>query len=246
MKKIPKRQIFPMGAVRDFERIVFSFLDANLFGTEYVRIATRIEAQRFDVKKPTPGEINSITKKAQKIWLKKVKKLKLLKPLERTWKVNKDTFYVNFKKFKPVSVDPITDTPKISKAINAASKISIAKIKSIGIEHHEAIRAQLLKSHLGGPRVELEKFILERVDVTKSKAKFIARDQISKLNGELSRIQQTQNGIHSYSWSTSLDGRVRDTHAEKNGVEFRWDSPPEDTGHPGEDYQCRCIPEPIF
>ena len=31
---------------------------------------------------------------------------------------------------------------------------------------------------------------------------------------------------------------------EKDGKTFRWDTPPDDTGHPGEDYGCRCTAEP--
>ncbi len=47
-----------------------------------------------------------------------------------------------------------------------------------------------------------------------------------------------------YIWRTVGDGRVRSSHAERNGKVFSWEDPPED-GHPGEAYNCRCWAEDI-
>lgn len=46
-----------------------------------------------------------------------------------------------------------------------------------------------------------------------------------------------------YIWRTRGDGKVRASHAANNGRIFSWDNPPA-TGHPGEDYNCRCTAEP--
>lgn len=46
-----------------------------------------------------------------------------------------------------------------------------------------------------------------------------------------------------YIWRTQGDGKVRSSHAANNGRIFSWDDPPA-TGHPGEDYGCRCTAEP--
>ncbi len=46
-----------------------------------------------------------------------------------------------------------------------------------------------------------------------------------------------------YIWRTSGDNKVRASHAANSGKIFAWDNPPE-TGHPGEDYNCRCTAEP--
>ena len=48
-----------------------------------------------------------------------------------------------------------------------------------------------------------------------------------------------------YIWRTQSDGKVRQSHAANDGKIFSWDEPPE-TGHPGEDYGCRCIAEPYY
>lgn len=56
-------------------------------------------------------------------------------------------------------------------------------------------------------------------------------------------IEQQEEGYTRYIWRTSGDNRVRSSHAANNGRVFAWDSPPP-TGHPGEDYGCRCRAEP--
>ncbi len=55
-------------------------------------------------------------------------------------------------------------------------------------------------------------------------------------------LKQTHPTTH-YIWRTRRDGKVRPSHAANNGKIFAWDTPPP-TGHPGEDYGCRCTAEP--
>lgn len=77
-----------------------------------------------------------------------------------------------------------------------------------------------------------------------ARVRLIARDQTSKAIGNLNHVRQKEAGIERYVWSTSKDERVRPTHQVKEGMIFRWDIPPDDTGHPGHDYQCRCVAIP--
>lgn len=60
----------------------------------------------------------------------------------------------------------------------------------------------------------------------------------------LSLKQQARPTTH-YIWRTRGDDRVRPSHAANDGKIFAWDDPPR-TGHPGEDYGCRCIAEPYL
>lgn len=97
---------------------------------------------------------------------------------------------------------------------------------------------------------ELEDLIRERADVSLSRANLIATDQTLKLNSSLMRARHEAAGIDRYTWSTSLDERVRPMHAELEGEEFRYDDPPVtnedgDTNNPGDDYRCRCVAAPI-
>ncbi len=61
--------------------------------------------------------------------------------------------------------------------------------------------------------------------------------------GELSLKAAQEHPTTHYVWRTRGDGKVRATHAANNGRIFSWDNPPP-TGHPGEDYNCRCTAEP--
>ena len=81
---------------------------------------------------------------------------------------------------------------------------------------------------------------------TKKRAKLIARDQTQKVNAAVTQGRQSNLGVTEYIWRTSSDERVRESHKSKNGKRFRWDSPPADTGHPGQDIQCRCVAEPVI
>jgi SPP1 gp7 family putative phage head morphogenesis protein len=102
-----------------------------------------------------------------------------------------------------------------------------------------------------GLRVEvLQAKLVERGNVSESRAALIARDQTLKLNAALTKHRQTAAGVDQYRWSTSKDERVRPGHAELEGELFDWSDPP-DTGdgelnHPGEDYQCRCLAIPYI
>ncbi|MBL6927817.1 MAG: hypothetical protein ISR44_01485 [Rhodospirillales bacterium] len=45
-----------------------------------------------------------------------------------------------------------------------------------------------------------------------------------------------------YTWRTVQDGKVRSSHADREGKVFLWTKPPKG-GHPGEDFNCRCWAE---
>jgi SPP1 gp7 family putative phage head morphogenesis protein len=78
----------------------------------------------------------------------------------------------------------------------------------------------------------------------KNRAELIARDQTGKFYGNLNQLRQRELGIDEYIWRTARDERVRPSHREKEGKTFKWSEPPADTGHPGQDFQCRCTAEP--
>lgn len=104
----------------------------------------------------------------------------------------------------------------------------------------------------GTPSKTIVQEIQDSYGVDKNKARFMARDQLAKLNGDITRHQQMDAGVSKYRWSTSGDSRVRDDHKELDGKVFSWDDPPivdKKTGrraHPMEDFNCRCVAIPIF
>lgn len=98
----------------------------------------------------------------------------------------------------------------------------------------------------GSSSANIAKDIQKRFNTSKSYSKVLARDQVGKVNGQLAELRQTNLGVGSYIWRTSRDERVRFSHRLHDGKTFKWNNPPADTGHPGQDYNCRCYPEPVF
>lgn len=59
-------------------------------------------------------------------------------------------------------------------------------------------------------------------NLSKNRAKFIARDQVAKLNGRLTRHRNLALGITEYKWLTSSDERVRESHKVLEGKICSW------------------------
>lgn len=110
----------------------------------------------------------------------------------------------------------------------------------------QATRLQtVLTANIGVRHEDIAEQIQAVTGVSESRADLIARDQVLKLNADISRNRQTSAGITRYVWTTSGDERVREEHAALEGQIFSWDSPPP-PGHPGEDIQCRCTAYPLI
>lgn len=133
----------------------------------------------------------------------------------------------------------------VADAIARARDENIALVENAHRAYAANVREIIGNPDNFGLRVEtLKDKLLERGDVSESRAELIARDQTLKLNGEIARTRQQAAGVEKYVWSTSQDDRVREEHAALEGQVFEWSSPPE-PGHPGEDFQCRCVAIPV-
>jgi SPP1 gp7 family putative phage head morphogenesis protein len=130
------------------------------------------------------------------------------------------------------------------------SRVNARLIKTIDSRYWDDV-AEVTREAVGrGIQTrELSALLQERYKVSESRAKLIARDQISKLNADITEQKQTSLGVEEYWWVTSHDERVRPTHRNLDGTLQRWDSPPvsETNGernHPGQAVSCRCSARP--
>lgn len=154
----------------------------------------------------------------------------------------------------------IADMPGIDDMIDEWIKAHVRLIKGAitgELEDPDVTRSLIgdIKRHVTdaarrGDRVEtLRNVLLERYNVSQSRADLIARDQTLKLNGQITKKRQTDAGIREYRWNTSRDDRVRPTHRDLHNTTQSWNNPPRVAPgryeHPGGDYQCRCIAVPI-
>lgn len=143
--------------------------------------------------------------------------------------------------------DVTLDEPWLEDKIQTFTEENVQLITSIGQDQHDDVKELVLREINAGTRVEeIQDMIRERFDVSESRANLIGRDQTNKYHGDLNRSRQVEAGINKYRWRGVMDERERDSHVEKEGEVYSWDDPPADTGHPGEDYQCRCWAEPII
>lgn len=138
---------------------------------------------------------------------------------------------------------------------------NVRMIKSIPVESLGKMRETIRQGFVRGMTItDIQKAIQKEFGETRKKARMLARDQISTLNAQISKLQQQDAGCTKYRWSTSKDSRVRECHKDLDGKIFSWDDPPEMwyetkkagrvyTGrrcHPGEDFVCRCVAIPVF
>lgn len=146
-----------------------------------------------------------------------------------------------------IDISPVLNqSGPILDAMKAATKANIELITSIPDQYFGKLGEAVSKNMEAGMRFEDLAKEVERIgDVTESRAKLIARDQTSKMNGAFNEARQTSLGIDRYVWQTSGDERVREEHQANDGQVFSWNDPPA-TGHPGEDINCRCVAVPYF
>jgi SPP1 gp7 family putative phage head morphogenesis protein len=89
------------------------------------------------------------------------------------------------------------------------------------------------------PREELAKQLQERLGIAHNRARFIARDQTTKLAAALDRMRQQEAGMDRYRWRHSGKLHPRPEHVARDGKIFRWSDPPAG-GHPGTEPNCGC------
>jgi SPP1 gp7 family putative phage head morphogenesis protein len=145
-----------------------------------------------------------------------------------------------------LGVDAFQREPWLNQELNSFVKENVGLITKMEEDLLSDVEGTMQRSiRAGESSGNVAKKIQERVNVSKSRAKLIARDQVGKLNGQLTELRQTNIGVEKYIWRTAEDERVRESHKRNNGKKFSWDKPPS-TGHPGQDIQCRCWAEPDF
>ncbi len=145
-----------------------------------------------------------------------------------------------------LNVNVLLDQPYLEDTIDSFIESNVSLIKTIPDEHFRRVETLVRENVLNGRSTrEITDLIKREFEISKNKAKLIARDQVGKLYGKLTELRYKEIGIDRYRWSTSRDERVRSTHKTRHGTVRSWDKPPAD-GHPGIPIQCRCVAIPIF
>ena len=167
--------------------------------------------------------------------------------VDRTDQQNKQRFYKALESAVGIDLQSIIQNEDLEDILVATTRENVGLIRSIPEEYFKKIETVVFtQTTQGDTASSMIKQIQKIGKVTSNRAKPIARVQTSKLNSALNQQRQQNLGVEEYIWRTSGDDRVRDNHASKNGKVFKWNDPPKDTGHPGQDIQCRCVAQPII
>lgn len=211
--------------------------------------AVRAQEQRF-VRK-----LQAIDRKLAQILPEEITgKLQVEQLFDRSlWKVDKE-----FRK----TVENITVAPQLTDA--ARKRIADEWqtnmrlwVKDFTESEITKLRKGIQKSAFAGNRYESAvKTIQDSYDVSKNKAKFLARQETSLLMTKFKETRYVDAGVEWYQWgcvSGSKNHPVRPWHKALEGKRFRWDDPPITTkagepirrNNPGQDYNCRCFAKPL-
>lgn len=146
-----------------------------------------------------------------------------------------------------ISLGRIIGQEKMQPTLEAAVAENVSLITSIPDQYYKDLSGIVMRNITAG---ETADSIVDQIQAltgtTRNRAKLIARDQTAKTNAAINQTRQESLGVTEYVWQTAEDNRVRPTHAAHNGKIFRWDDPPKDTGHPGNDVNCRCVARAII
>lgn len=140
---------------------------------------------------------------------------------------------------------PATE-PGLSDVLRGFVRDNVRLVTNLATTALDQIEGSVLRGfRRGRSNAQIAAELRERIGVSRSRARLIARDQVASLNGELTQVRQTRMGVREYIWRSVGDERVRPEHEDLDGRRFSWDSPPA-AGHPGEPINCRCIAEPVL
>ena len=161
----------------------------------------------------------------------------------------------------PVAVDLLQDEPELEPKIRKWRDENANRIVSLSEQKVDQVR-ELLENKAGMRVESLRDAIKESVGTTKRQAELIARDQVLKINSQITESRHKSVGIAEYIWTCSGDERVRGrpdglypdskpSHWALDGKRFKWSEPPVsgprgERGHPGTMFQCRCTAYPVL
>lgn len=158
------------------------------------------------------------------------------------------------------SVNLFKSEPWLNPMLEDWSRSNAQLISSIEQRYREAVadRASDMVRQ-GQPPAAFAKELERQYELTRSRARLIARTETSKLNGQISKARSQALGLDVYVWSTSKDERVRASHKVLQGKVCSYRDPTvykDDVsdkewkkrtslgayeGDPGQDFQCRCV-----
>lgn len=157
---------------------------------------------------------------------------------------------------RTVGIDLYGGNDQLVDYLKATADQNAALITSIPAQYLEQVSNIVTGNMRAGMRPSyIEQTLVKQFGITSRRAKLIARDQSSKIQGEITRIRQVNSGIKYFRWLTAHDERVRPSHVAVGNRDvgygkgvFKWDDLPVVDGvptFPGQPINCRCVARPV-
>lgn len=201
------------------------------------------------------------TEPTQNLFTSSIKRM--IKPhLEDVKERTEDQFVNEFE--RQTGTKPLPNQLNVDDFVQDSLRANVSLIKTIPQQHFAKLRTDVENAvRKGELSRDLQKKIREASEVSKRRARLIARDQIGKLVGNIEEARQRKVGVKNYIWRTAQDSRVRSfantsgasDHKRLEGTIQKWSSPPITTfkgklagerTHPGQAIQCRCHSQAIY
>jgi SPP1 gp7 family putative phage head morphogenesis protein len=141
-------------------------------------------------------------------------------------------------------------TAPVGDELRQLEATQVELIKSIPLDAAKRVHELSMETLVSSARAkEIAREIMNTEGVSKAKATLIARTEVSRASSNLVEVRSKAAGSEGYTWRTSGDDDVRDSHKAMEGKYVRWTHPPtldNMVGHAGCFPNCRCFAEPIF
>jgi len=158
---------------------------------------------------------------------------------------------------RAIGIDIFGDSPALQDLLEASTLDNTRLITTIPAQYLNQVQSIVMTNMRSGllPR-NIVGQLRNQFGVSQRRAALIARDQTTKVNGEISKTRQQGAGFEFFQWQTAEDSRVRADHAELEDEDigfgpgvYRWDNPPKDDKGvriiPGSAINCRCVAIPV-
>ena len=249
-----RRCLFPTQIEREYQRqvrgiaylIVLAY-DAAL--AEVYEQAIAMRAARLDETAPVSGWAALFVRAIERATVNTDKLLTEAFQLARRFSGRTDAFHK--RQFMQMiratyGVDIFKGEPWLANELGAWEAENIALIKSVGEQAKASMHGTYIRAVKDGRSLrDVKAEVKSLYGVADKRAELISRDQIGKLNGQLTAIRQQAIGVEAYTWESMDDSRVRPSHQDYDGQTFKWSDPPPE-GHPGQPIRCRCYASPVL
>ena len=170
--------------------------------------------------------------------------LRLQDLLLRERNVYDDAYFRTMKSFTGIDLQGIVNNQDLDDILENRLSENVNLITSLDESVLTRVQSLVRETKVSGQSFSvLQDKIIHQFNVSKSRGRLIARDQVSKFTADINQTRQQQAGIKKYRWSTSKDERVRELHERLDTKIYTWGRRTGAEGGlpPGKPIQCRCV-----